>query len=148
MKILQHLKKKAKSKGEASGSSEGPERTHEPKGPPGRPRSVHVDRLSIPDEPEAPKPKPRARTRSPAKRTHGVDKDKSISRSHWQRQNVGYLKTQLELLGERFEHWQFTGARKPVLDEVTGKQKVDPVTGEKLFTSATKEEKMTKKRNY
>jgi hypothetical protein len=136
-------KAKAKLGPEGTWHSTQPEEAHEPRGPRGRPRSSSAQpsskRESGFEEPE----RVRARTRSPS-RSHGVQIDNTTSKSYWKGKNIAYLKTQLELHGVRFEHWQFTGAQKPVIDPATGKQKIDPVSGEKVFVKPDKEEKMTK----
>ena len=74
---------------QASGSRDqptyDPEKSHEPKGPPGRPKSTTES--TIKTEKQVTKPKPR----------HGTEIDMSTDETYWQKQNLTYIKDQLDM---------------------------------------------------
>ena len=80
-------------------------------------------------------PAPPAKTRR-KNQNSGVTKDWETSREYWARQPLGYIKTQLDIDGTRFEDGIFSGWKlvKDVLNENKKKRvKVDKITKEELL---------------
>ena len=105
---------------------------------------------STPPKQDEPKPKAKAKAKSEAEAKPeatskaskknanaqtGIELDTSTEKDYWKKQNMQYIKTQLELRGKRFDVSDFTGV-KTNFDNILGKkvkQKVAKITKDEML---------------